>query len=236
MRFSFFIILSVFVAAACASPVKADLYKYVDARGVCHYSNVPGDSRYKAVTLRSLPKKRHKRLARTVRRPRVRKYSRNSWPFASDSGYSVSYRTRRDPLAYDKHIQRAARVHGIDPLLIKAIIKTESDFNPRAVSSQGAVGLMQLMPATARDMKVRNRYDARQNILGGTRYLKELLKSYKGNLQLSLAAYNAGPGRVKNSIPSIPETVNYVSKVLRFYRDYRKNAERSSSGHMVSVN
>ncbi len=238
MRFSFFIILSVFVAAACASPVKADLYKYVDARGVCHYSNVPGDNRYKAVTLRSLPKKRHKRLVRTARRPRVRTYRRNSWPFDSNSSYSVSYKTRRDPLAFDKHIQRAARVHGIDPLLIKAIIKTESNFNPRAVSSQGAVGLMQLMPGTAKDMKVRNSYDARQNILGGTRYLKELLKSYKGNLQLSLAAYNAGPGRVKNSIPRIPETVNYVSKVLRFYRAYRKSkrAERSSSGRMVSVN
>lgn len=223
LRFILPITVFVLLAVVYTSPAKAELYKYVDSRGVCHYSNVPGDSRYKSVEL-SMRQTTHTKRQRVVRsRPRVRKYKRNSWPFASDDGYSVSYTTRHDPFAFDKHIARAARVHGIDPMLIKAIIKTESDFNPRAVSSQGAVGLMQLMPGTARDMKVHNRYDARQNILGGTRYLKELLKSYKGNIRLSLAAYNAGPARVKKSIPRIPETVNYVSKVLRLYKAYRKS-------------
>jgi soluble lytic murein transglycosylase-like protein len=188
------------------------------------------------VNLKTLPRKKNKKTV--LKRPRVHKYSRNSWPFDAGSGYSVSYATRYDPYAFDKHIERAARVHGVDPFLIKAIIKTESNFNPRAVSSQGAVGLMQLMPGTARDMKVGNRYDARQNIFGGTRYIKELLKSYKGNLRLSLAAYNAGPGRVKNAIPRIPETVAYVSKVLRWYSRYRRESSLAgkTDSLMVSMN
>ena len=236
MRLACCFIAVVFLGLTSVSSVHAELYRYVDSRGVCHYSNVPGDSRYKPVTLNRLSRKKHNKTV--FRRPKVRKYSRNSWPFSTGSGYSVSYTTRYDQFAFDKHIERAARIHGVDPLLIKAIIKTESNFNPRAVSSQGAVGLMQLMPGTARDMKVGNRYDARQNIFGGTRYIKELLKSYKGNLRLSLAAYNAGPGRVKNAIPRIPETVAYVSKVLRWYSRYRRESSMAgkTDSLMVSMN
>jgi len=120
-------------------------------------------------------------------------------------------------------IQTAAAEHGVDPLLIKAIIKAESNFDPTAVSPKGAQGLMQLMPATAKDLQVADPFDPLDNITGGTRYLRSLLDSYDGDVLLSLAAYNAGPGRVKGAVPNIRETKFYVSKVIGNYQSYRNN-------------
>jgi len=132
-------------------------------------------------------------------------------------------RSTRDssPREINPFIQIAASEHGVDPLLIKAIIKTESNFDPRAVSAKGAQGLMQLMPATARGLQVADPFDPLENIVGGTKYLRYLLDSYDGDVALSLAAYNAGPGNVKGIIPNIPETRIYVSKVLGNYQSYR---------------
>lgn len=197
-------------AMLCADSVEAALYKYVDARGVCHYTNVPGDQRYTSISLHSVPRPPGKTVldSPSSRSLQWMKYQSNSKASA----------------AFDSHIQRAARVHQIDPMLIKAIIKTESNFNPYAVSSQGAQGLMQLMPGTARDLHVKDPFDAWQNVYGGTRYFRKLLNTYNGNIRLSLAAYNAGPGRVKTTIPRIPETIAYVNKVMRLYRMYRNVA------------
>jgi len=125
------------------------------------------------------------------------------------------------PQTINAFIQTAATEHGIDPLLIKAIIKAESNFNPTAVSPKGAQGLMQLMPATARNLQVANPLDPLENILGGTRYLRSLLDSYNWDVALSLAAYNAGPGNVKGAVPNIDETRTYVTKVLKNYDSYR---------------
>ena len=125
------------------------------------------------------------------------------------------------PQTINAFIQTAATEHGVDPLLIKAIIKAESNFDPAAVSPKGAQGLMQLMPATARDLQVADPLDPLENILGGTRYLRYLLDSYNWDVALSLAAYNAGPGNVKNTIPKIPETRIYITKVLDNYHSYR---------------
>jgi len=112
----------------------------------------------------------------------------------------------------------------VDPLLIKAIIKAESAFDQFATSPKGAQGLMQLMPETARDLRVANSYDASQNINGGTRYFKKLLDTYQGDLSRSLAAYNAGPGRVNKSgpLPKIKETRDYVQRVTRYYQSYKQ--------------
>jgi len=118
-------------------------------------------------------------------------------------------------------IRAAATEHGVDPLLIKAIIKAESNFDPTAVSPKGAQGLMQLMPATARDLQVADPFDPQENITGGTKYFRSLLDSYGWDVVLSLAAYNAGPGNVKNTIPKIPETRIYITKVLDNYHSYR---------------
>lgn len=146
----------------------------------------------------------------------------------SSSGYHASYPAGTtggavDRSRYDSEIRRVARRYDVDPPLIKAIIHTESDFNHRAVSKSGAKGLMQLMPETARELRVRNPFDPRENIDGGTRYFRKMLDNFKGNLILSLAAYNAGPGQVTRSggVPRIAETRRYVNKVLRKYKFYK---------------
>lgn len=128
-----------------------------------------------------------------------------------------------DSSRFDPEIRRIGRRYDIDPSLIKAIIHTESAFDHRAVSTQGAQGLMQLMPATARELRVSNPFNPRENIDGGTRYFRKLMNSFNGDLILSLAAYNAGPGLVMRTggVPRIVETRRYVHKVLKRYKQYK---------------
>ena len=120
----------------------------------------------------------------------------------------------------DGIIADTAERHAVDPALVRAVIKAESNFNPTAVSYKGAVGLMQLMPGTARRLGVRNSFDPEQNLDGGVRHLKYLLELYGGNLRLSLAAYNAGEKAVErhNGIPPYRETQQYVRKIASWYR------------------
>jgi len=115
--------------------------------------------------------------------------------------------------------QEIARRHGLDPALVLAVVAVESGFQPRAVSPKGAQGLMQLMPATARELGVSDAFDAEQNLDGGVRYLRALLEQNGGDVRLALAAYNAGPGAVKRhgGVPPYAETRQYVEKVLRRY-------------------
>jgi soluble lytic murein transglycosylase-like protein len=124
---------------------------------------------------------------------------------------------------YDDLIAEAALAHGVSSHLIKAIIRAESNFNPHAVSQKGAKGLMQIMPENYPTLNISDPFDPRENIMGGVRYFKRMLKRFKGDVILSLAAYNAGPGAVErhNAIPPIEETKNYVRKVLLFYQKYR---------------
>jgi soluble lytic murein transglycosylase-like protein len=175
--------------------VMAEIFYFTDAKGVVHYTNVRTDPRYKLMPgIVSLRK--------PVARPKARFYSDSS---------------------FDSHIQDAALRYDIDPLLIKAVIKQESNFNPNATSYKGAQGLMQLMPGTARDMSVSDAFDPRDNILGGARYLKRLSSQFNGDLVLTLASYNAGPEKVcaTNSIPDIPETRDYVRSVISLYNSYK---------------
>jgi len=114
----------------------------------------------------------------------------------------------------DAIIARAAEAHGVDAKLIEAVIKTESDFNPDAVSPVGAQGLMQLMPGTAEDLGVKDPFDAEENVQAGSRYLKQLLDRYDGDTGLALAAYNWGMGNLERHPERMPqETINYISKI-----------------------
>ncbi len=115
----------------------------------------------------------------------------------------------------DRYIEDASSRHHVDPELVRALVKVESNFNAHAVSSKGAMGLMQLMPATARRYAVHNPFDAAQNVDAGVRHLKGLLENFRGDVSLSLAAYNAGQGAVERSrgIPPYTETRNYVKRI-----------------------
>jgi soluble lytic murein transglycosylase-like protein len=190
---------------ASTGPSQADIYYFTDAKGVVHYTNVRTDPRYKRMPgivsfSRPQPRTIQRLQPQTIR------------------SFALSDRS------FDTHIQDAAQRYGIDPLLIKAVIKQESNFNPYATSGKGALGLMQLMPGTAHDMDVSNALDPRENIFGGARYLKRLYSQFNGDLALTLASYNAGPERVcsTNTIPNIPETQNYVRTVLSLYDTYKR--------------
>ena len=185
---------------ATAMPASADIYKYEDENGVLHFTDAPNDKRFK-IYMRDIRK--DKRLRTTFKM----------------SGCV------KNPAEFESIINSCALQYGVDKSLVKAVIHAESGYDPNAVSSKGAQGLMQLMPKTAQDLKVSDSFNPTDNIRGGVRYLRFLLDTFKGDVSLALAAYNAGLTRVARygGIPPIEETRNYVSKVLSYQKSYRSN-------------
>jgi soluble lytic murein transglycosylase len=124
---------------------------------------------------------------------------------------------------YDRAIRQAAVRFAVDASLIKAVIKAESDFDHKAISSKGAQGLMQLMPQTSDQMRVQDPFDPEENITGGTRYLSLMLDRFRNDKRLAIAAYNAGPENVEayNGIPPFPETQAFVKRVLQYYQQFK---------------
>lgn len=153
-------------------------------------------------------------------------------PTSSPTRYRVYLRESSHALprskvsgSYTDIIYQAAEKNGVAAPLLKAIIKAESNFDPRAVSKKGALGLMQIMPGNLKPLNVRDPFDPKQNIMGGARYFKQMLNRFGGKLPLAIAAYNAGPNKVERyqRIPPIKETENYVRRVLKYYNKYRKS-------------
>jgi soluble lytic murein transglycosylase-like protein len=191
-----------------AQPALADIYQYTDENGVIHFSNVGVDTTKKYKRRKSDPDTEQHAVS-TIRP------AAPSRPLRSTSNISS---------AYGDMISTACDRHGIDPALVNALVKVESDFNPYAISKKGAMGLMQLMPRTAMDMNVRNTFNPNENIDGGVKYLRYLLDRYEGNLSLALAAYNSGETAVKKwgAIPPFRETQNYVQRIMRIYTGTKK--------------
>jgi len=196
----YFLSVVLVCTAAAALPAlgqTSNIYSFTDERGVVHFSNLPHlDRRYKLVYR------------------------------GKGGGMKVgAYGNPRpeDVARYAHIIDAAARLNGLEPALVHAVIRAESGYNPRALSVKGASGLMQLIPETARRYGVSNIFDPTENIYGGTRYLKDLLAMFNNNMELALAGYNAGENaviRAGRRIPNYPETLAYVPKVIEFYRTH----------------
>jgi soluble lytic murein transglycosylase-like protein len=187
-----------------ASGARPRIYEYVDADGMRHYTDLPDNNRYRLLALSS--------QERT----------------ASGDRYDSMLLAKAG--RYDSIIETAALSASLEPDLLRAVIVVESGFNSRAVSKRGAVGLMQLMPATATRFGVSNPYDPRENVHAGARYLKFLIDRFGQNVNLALAAYNAGEEAVDRNgghIPPFSETMAYVPRVLKIYRMLRDQTPRA---------
>jgi soluble lytic murein transglycosylase-like protein len=190
------VLVGVTLAAAVAIPsmVAADIFMYRSPNGTIHFSNAPAKRGFRRVPMESGFRYRP---GRVVDRPHH--------------------------TTFDRIISQEAGKEGVDPALVKAVIRAESGFVPTARSPKGALGLMQLMPATARMHHVWRAFDPNQNIAGGVKHLSMLLARYRGNERLALAAYNAGDGAVERygGVPPYRETIEYIQRVFRFRDHYR---------------
>lgn len=167
---------------AAPGQTHADIYRYVDADGVVHFTNRPTSGNFHFFRKETL-----------------------------------------EPTTIEDYVRRYADLFNLEEALVRAVIKAESNFNPQVISHKGAIGLMQLMPATAAYLNVEDPRDPEQNIRGGTRYLRMMLDQFNGDLELALAAYNAGPNTVLRfgGVPPYPETRTYVARVKQYLSQYR---------------
>jgi soluble lytic murein transglycosylase-like protein len=193
------LVCQVVLLLAAVNPVRADIYRYEDDEGIVHFTDAPTDRRFK-IFMRDLKKDRELRTR-------------------------LQLSSSVNPAEYDQIISSCSSKYGVSPSLIKAVIHAESGYNPNAVSRKGASGLMQLMPGTARSLKVSNSFDPQDNVEGGVKYLRFLLDTFHGDVSLAVAAYNAGLNKVAKygGIPPYNETRTYVNRVLSYMQSYQAN-------------
>jgi soluble lytic murein transglycosylase len=205
----FFMVNCMLTLILSSDSLYADIYMYTDTRGVTHFTN-----RMTSSTSQSSNWK----IFISEEKPENKK---------RNSGSAVTCNPSSD--AFDSIILRASEKHDVAFPLIKAVIKAESDFNPQAISKVGAKGLMQLMDENLKHYHIEKPFDPYENIMGGTRYLKKMLKRFEGKLDLALAAYNAGPGTVERykRIPPYKETQVYVQKVMLFHNNFAELYEKA---------
>jgi soluble lytic murein transglycosylase-like protein len=217
-----------------SAPLHADYYKYIGPRGEILFTDKPMEAPYKMVWRKD---RQFITMAKTLSDGGKASNSKAKASGGSN-GFKikkskVSYFTPRvdynsmylNRVRYSDMIDEAARKARLYPALLHAVVKAESAYDPNAVSPAGAIGLMQLMPITAKRYGVKDRRDPKANLEGGARYLRKLLTRYNNNIKLALAAYNAGHKAVKkygNKIPPYPETQNYVKKVIAYYIQNRR--------------
>jgi len=177
----------------------ADIYRYVDEDDIVHFTDAPTDKRFK-VFMRDLKKDKELRT-------------------------KLKYASSVNPAEFEQLIKTCSEKYGVNPCLVKAVIHAESGYNPNAVSSKGASGLMQLMPSTAKSLKVADRFNPKDNVEGGVKYLRFLLDTFRGDVSLAVAAYNAGLSKVAKygGIPPYNETRTYVNRVLSYMKSYQES-------------
>ncbi len=197
--FNIAVLLQLSLLVLIVYPTSADIYRYEDDEGIIHFTDAPTDRRFK-IFMRDLKKDKQLRTKLQLSR-------------------SVN------PAEYEHIISACASKYGVNASLIKAVIHAESGYNPNAVSRKGASGLMQLMPGTARSLKVSNSFDPKDNVEGGVKYLRFLLDTFHGDVSLAVAAYNAGLNKVAKygGIPPYNETRTYVNRVLSYMQSYQAN-------------
>ena len=178
---------------------RADICRYEDEEGIVHFTDAPTDRRFK-VFMRDLKRDRQLRT-------------------------KLQLASSVNPAEYEQIISSCATKYGVNQSLIKAVIHAESGYDPNAVSRKGASGLMQLMPGTARSLKVSNSFDPKDNVEGGVKYLRFLLDTFRGDVSLAVAAYNAGLNKVARygGVPPYNETRTYVNRVLSYMQSYQAN-------------
>jgi soluble lytic murein transglycosylase-like protein len=194
------LVFALFVCSlARPNPAQSDIYRYVDEDDIVHFTDAPTDKRFK-VFMRDLKKDKELRT-------------------------KLKYASSVNPAEFEQLIKTCSEKYGVNPSLVKAVIHAESGYNPNAVSSKGASGLMQLMPSTAKSLKVADRFNPKDNVEGGVKYLRFLLDTFRGDVTLAVAAYNAGLNKVAKygGVPPYNETRTYVNRVLSYMKSYQES-------------
>lgn len=206
-RFFVPILVIVLTILGSVASGKAEIFRFVAPDGAVHFSNVPTDARYK-------------------------RFVSPGTSFSQFRSSSVSHRAR-----FYRLIDDTAREYRVDPALIRAVVKAESDYDPGAVSSAGALGLMQLMPGTAEDLEVRNPFNPEENVRGGVQHLRYLLDRFQGNTILAVAAYHAGEQNVDRhgGVPPIEATQHYVKRVMAYHKQYQTSMPKKPQKAVYKV-